>query len=105
MVEPQSMTSEFSRFKASLRNNPNATFEDALRMTMNTESQTEKCSLSSVQEQLSKSLTEHDTVGAVAMDCHGNIACATSTDFSERHTQGHNNRILHFDFAPGIPPS
>ena len=21
----------------------------------------------------------HDTVGAVALDCHGNVACATST--------------------------
>ncbi|XP_048576708.1 isoaspartyl peptidase/L-asparaginase isoform X1 [Nematostella vectensis] len=79
MVEPQSMANEFSRFKASLLDKPNTSFEDFLRMTMNTESQTEKCSLSSVQEQLSKSLTEHDTVGAVAMDCHGNIACATST--------------------------
>lgn len=24
-------------------------------------------------------MQEHDTVGAVAMDSHGNIACATST--------------------------
>ena len=81
LQDPEALTSEYSRLKAALhgkrvKNN----FDSMLAATMNTESLSVDKERNNIviQQRLAQD-QGHDTVGAVALDRHGNIACATST--------------------------
>jgi beta-aspartyl-peptidase (threonine type) len=77
--DPMSLITEFSKLKSGyLDPETKKDFISMLKATMNTETLKKTKNPNAIKERLSKQLM-HDTVGAVVMDRHGNIACATST--------------------------
>lgn len=81
MIEdPTTLITNFSILKSKYlkENEGPIDFNLMLKATMNTESLKNTKNPNAMKEFLTKQL-KHDTVGAVAMDRHGNIACATST--------------------------
>lgn len=77
---PTVLVSEYSKLKADIYMGTSKNFDSMLAATMNTESlcESKMKSASTVKQRLLQQ-DMHDTVGAVAIDCHGNIASATST--------------------------
>ncbi|KAK3737292.1 hypothetical protein QZH41_008200 [Actinostola sp. cb2023] len=81
LEDPTVLVSKWSKLKTGLVNkSTKPDFDSMVAATMNTESlsSNQDKSLNVIEQRLSQE-NMHDTVGAVAMDCHGNIACATST--------------------------
>jgi len=80
LEDPMALISEYSKVKGAMFKAQSEDFQSILAASMNTESATANKlkNISEVKERLRRQ-DMHDTVGAVAIDCHGNIACATST--------------------------
>lgn len=80
LEDPLCLISEYSKIKAQMFKVESEDFKSLLAATMNTESPAgnKLNNVNVVKERLSQQ-NMHDTVGAVAIDCYGNIACATST--------------------------
>lgn len=79
--DPTVLISKYSKLKSELvKEVKNKNFDSMLVATMNTESllESKQAKINAIKDRLLKQ-NMHDTVGAVAIDCNGNIACATST--------------------------